>query len=182
MYARPEYIAFVNSINDSTDKDYGGLISFGYTQNTVSGNREWQLNFYYTRKWTFTTTADEFDLTDNSAALYAFKNSTYYSTFLAAIESGYELDHIDYISQVDSTTYQIHYFAVESGTTNHVEPSNLAPVVEVTDESELRLYGGAKIKAETECGETIVTITGASNEGSVSFTIAQLKALKALIS
>lgn len=182
MYARPEYIAFVNSINSSTDKDYGGLMSFRYTQNTVSGNREWELHYYYTRKWTFTTTADEFDLTDNNAALYAFKNSSYYSTFIGDIESGYELDYIDYISQVDSTTYQIHYFAKEAGTTNHVESSGLAPVVEITDESELRLYGGAKIKAETECGETIVTITGASNEGSVSFTIAQLKALKALIS
>ena len=182
MYTRPEYIAFVNSINNSTDKDYGGLISFEYTQKTVSGNREWRINFYYTRKWTFTTTADEFDLTDNNAALYAFKNSSYYSAFLGDIESGYELDHIDYISQVDSTTYQIHYFAKENGTTNRVNSSGLAPVVEITDDSELRLYGGAKIKAETECGETIVTITGASNEGSVSFTIAQLKALKALIS
>jgi len=78
--------------------------------------------------------------------------------------------------------YSILYSTKKIGWHDHLDSFENSPVFEITDDSELRLYGGARIKAETKLGETTVTISGDVSGGSVSFTISELQALKALIS
>lgn len=56
------------------------------------------------------------------------------------------------------------------------------PIFEMVGRSELRMYGGAYIKGETKYGETTYTFgSTTSDEASVSFTLAELAALKNML-
>ena len=80
-----------------------------------------------------------------------------------------------------SGEYIISYSICDAGWKPHLDSYPDNPIVEITDDSELRLYGGAKIKGETKYGVTTFTFSGTQTEGEVSFTIAELQALKDLI-
>lgn len=97
--------------------------------------------------------------------------------------SGYELWKITRIEIPEAAgIYRITYEAKPVGWKEHLDSYVYNPVVEITDGSEARLYGGAKFKLETDdFGETVMTITGSSDEGSVSFTMDELKALKQML-
>lgn len=76
--------------------------------------------------------------------------------------------------------YTYEFKAVCQGQKIYVPSRTNKPTLEIVDGSELRLHGDSKIKMETDSnGDGIITFSDANN--SVTFTIAQLQALKALI-
>lgn len=134
--------------------------------------------------WTFEANENEFDVTDQKTALRQFVNSNYYQDLLDYIAEGDANKELWYLQSI-STNDNIHYTVVYARKLitwhDHVDSYPNNPVFEMTDDSEFRLYGGAKITAETKYGETTVTFSGDADEESVSFTLAQLKALKDLL-
>ncbi len=122
-----------------------------------------------------------------------FLNSSDYDTFLEGIEPlmrtyhgiKEELSEIISIAEGDDenpgSKLFITYVVRDEGKENHVIGNEDDPVIEMTGGSELRLYNGAKIKAITEWDKTTVTFSGTQDEGEVSFTIAELRALKNLL-
>lgn len=122
-----------------------------------------------------------------------FLNSSDYDTFLEGIEPSMrtyhgiktELSEIISIAEGDDenpgTKLFITYVIRDEGKENHVIGNEADPVIEMTGGSELRLYNGAKIKAITEWDRTTVTFSGTQDEGEVSFTIDELRALKNLL-
>lgn len=131
------------------------------------------------------TTTDEFDLTDVNEAIREFISSTYYSDLEDYIENNYtnkELYLIKNMTQTDSTHYAVSYTIKDNYWKREIDSYTDTPVVDITEGSELRIYGGAKIKAVTKYGETTYEFSSAdSNEDPVSFTLAELKALKQLL-
>lgn len=135
---------------------------------------------------TVTTTENEFDLTDMGAAIRAFVASSHYQELLDYITTNYPTKELYYINQINSTAstteYVVYFFLKDNNWSLEVASHTNTPVVDITEGSELRIYGGAKIKAVTEYGETTYEFSSAdSNEEPVSFTLAELKALKALL-
>lgn len=122
-----------------------------------------------------------------------FLNSSDYDTFLNGIEPSMsthygikdELSEIISIAEGDvenpGTKLFITYVIRDEGKENHVIGNEADPIIEMTGGSELRLYNGAKIKAITEWDRTTVTFSGTQDEGEVSFTIDELRALKNLL-
>jgi len=96
-----------------------------------------------------------------------------------------ELSEIISITEGDDenpgTKLFITYVIRDEGKENHVIGNEADPIIEMTGGSELRLYNGAKIKAITEWDRTTVTFSGTQDEGEVSFTIDELRALKNLL-
>ena len=76
--------------------------------------------------------------------------------------------------------YTYEFKAVCQGQKIYVPSRTNKPTLEIVDGSELRLHGDSKIKMETDSnGDSIITFSDTND--SVTFTIAQLKALKTLI-
>lgn len=117
-----------------------------------------------------------------------FLNSADYTTFLqnATFESA-SLDLSEIISlaegddEAPGTKLFITYTGKWKTVKNHVDSNGTDPIIEMVGPSELRLYGGATIKAITEWDKTTITFSGTENEGEVSFTIDELRALKNLL-
>jgi len=87
------------------------------------------------------------------------------------------------MTQTDSTHYTVSYTIKDNYWKREIDSYTDTPVVDITEGSELRIYGGAKIKAVTEYGETTYEFSSAdSNEDPVSFTLSELKALKQMLS
>ena len=134
--------------------------------------------------WTFEANENEFDVTNQKTALHQFVNSNYYQDLLDYIAEGdasKELWYLRTISTNDNIHYTVSYARKLITWHDHIDSYPDNPVFEMTDDSEFRLYGGAKITAETKYGETTVTFSGDVDEESVSFTLAELKALKNLL-
>lgn len=122
-----------------------------------------------------------------------FLNSSDYDTFLNGIEPSMdtyhgvkeELSEIISIAEGDDenpgTKLFITYVIRDEGKENHIIGNETDPVIEMTGGSELRLYNGVKIKAITEWDRTTITFSGTQDEGEVSFTINELRALKNLL-
>jgi hypothetical protein len=136
---------------------------------------------------TITTSENEFDLTDMNQAIRDFVASSHYQELLDYISNNYSGKELYYINRINttasSTQYVVYFFLKEDDWDLEVASTTNVPVVDVTEGSELRMYGGAKIKAVTKYGETVYEFSSAdSDEESVSFTLAELKALKNLLS
>ena len=135
---------------------------------------------------TITTSENEFDLTDMNQAIRDFVASNHYQELLDYISNNYSGKELYYINRINatgsSTQYVVYFFLKENDWDLEVASTTNVPVVDVTEGSELRIYGGAKIKAVTKYGETTYEFSSAdSDEEPVSFTLAELKALKQML-
>lgn len=122
--------------------------------------------------------------TDKRELIMAFKNSSDYDTFLNSISfpNGYELWDIQDITVQTSTNVIVLYTAKKVGWDAHLKSVADNPVLELTGQSELRLYDDIYIKGEVEYGTPVYTFGDSKHpEDQVSFTLAELKALKDLI-
>lgn len=122
--------------------------------------------------------------TDKRELITAFKNSADYDTFLNSISfpNEYELWDIQDITPQTSTSVVILYTAKKVGWDAHLKSVADNPVLELTGQSELRLYDDIYIKGEVEYGTPVYTFGDSKHpEDQVSFTLAELKALKDLI-
>lgn len=122
--------------------------------------------------------------TDKRELITAFKNSADYDTFLNSISfpNEYELWDIQDITAQTSTNVIVLYTAKKVGWDAHLKSVADNPVLELTGQSELRLYDDIYIKGEVEYGTPVYTFGDSKHpEDQVSFTLAELKALKALL-
>lgn len=122
--------------------------------------------------------------TDKRELITAFKNSADYDTFFNSISfpNEYELWNIQDITVRTSTTVTVSYTAKKVGWDAHLKSVADNPVLELTGQSELRLYDDIYIKGEVEYGTPVYTFGDSKHpEDQVSFTLAELKALKDLI-
>lgn len=122
--------------------------------------------------------------TDKRELIMAFKNSADYDTFLNAISfpNEYELWDIQDITVQTSTNVIVLYTAKKVGWDAHLKSVADNPVLELTGQSELRLYDDIYIKGEVEYGTPVYTFGDSKHpEDQVSFTLTELKALKDLI-
>lgn len=122
--------------------------------------------------------------TDKRELITAFKNSADYDTFLNSISfpNEYELWDIYDITAQTSTNVIILYTAKKVGWDAHLKSVADNPVLELTGQSELRLYDDIYIKGEVEYGTPVYTFGDSKHpEDQVSFTLDELKALKDLI-
>jgi len=120
-------------------------------------------------------------------AIRDFVASSHYQELLDYISNNYSGKELYYINRINATAssseYVVYFFLKEDDWDLEVASTTNVPVVDVTEGSELRMYGGAKIKAVTKYGETTYEFSSAdSNEEPVSFTLAELKALKQMLS
>ena len=124
-----------------------------------------------------------YDLTDMNKALREFRDGPDFATFLALANANpySRYWYLVSLNYMQDDTLSVTYKTKPIGWEEHIASYPDSPVVEITDASELRIYGGATIKAETQYGETVVTFGGTENEGEVSFTIDELKNLKTLL-
>ena len=152
---------------------------------------KWQGIIYYN---TFSFTSEhEYDLTDMRAAVLDFINGSDYAAFETYIEQNYQpfeptasVHYMDiaYLVQddVDPIQYTVIFNVYNDGKAPYLDSYPDCPVVEITDASELRLHNGAKITADVQYGETVFTFENTTTEEEpVSFTLAELKALKDLL-
>lgn len=88
----------------------------------------------------------------------------------------YHFDHIYSVYKGEENTIQVSVI-FEYKKIEHME--NLAPLVEIIGNSEIRIANGISITTDNIDGESAIKI--AAPEGEVSFTLSELKALKNLI-
>lgn len=122
--------------------------------------------------------------TDKRELIMAFKNSADYDTFLNAISfpNEYELWDIQDITVQTSTNVIVLYTAKKVGWDAHLKSVADNPVLELTGQSELRLYDDIYIKGEVEYGTPVYTFGDSKHpEDQVSFTLDELKYLKRFI-
>lgn len=93
-----------------------------------------------------------------------------------SVNTLYHLDHIYSIYEGEENTIQVSV-VFEYKKIEHME--NLAPLVEIIGNSEIRIANGISITTDNIDGESTIKFT--APEGEVSFTLAELKALKNLI-
>jgi hypothetical protein len=142
---------------------------------------KWVADNDHTKYFDLTSSAT-YDVSNQAQAIADFQaNTTDYPKFEAYLtQYGYTLWDILAITTANSG-YRIIFSICEAGWKPHIDSYPDNPVVEITDGSELRLYGGVKIKGETKYDVTTFTFSGTQSEGEVSFTIAELRAIKNLI-
>lgn len=122
--------------------------------------------------------------TNKRELVIAFKNSADYDTFLNSIPifSGRELWDIYDIIVKTSTTVTVLYTTKKLGWDAHLKSVADNPVLELTGQSELRLYDDIYIKGEVEYGTPVYTFGDSKHpEDQVSFTLDELKYLKRFI-
>ena len=156
-----------------------------------------QTNFMMREKWSncisisnheFTPTIT-YDLSNQRQAVLDFINGPDYADFESYIEetfdsnSSYEfLDIQKLIYNENTEKWYVQYYYYQKINKPYLDSFPTCPVLELTDDSELRLHNGAKITMDVEYGETIVKFENRlTEEEPVSFTLAELKALKALL-
>lgn len=93
-----------------------------------------------------------------------------------SVNTLYHFDHIYSVYEGEENTIQVSVI-FEYKKIEHVE--NLAPLVEIIGNSEIRIANGISITTDNIDGESAIKI--AAPEGEVSFTLSELKALKNLI-
>lgn len=123
--------------------------------------------------------------TNKRELITAFKNSADYDTFLNSISfpNEYELWDIQDIMVRTPSVVTVLYTAKKVGWDAHLKSVADNPVLELTGQSELRLYDDIYIKGEVEYDTPVYTFGNSKHpEDQVSFTLDELKALKNLIS
>lgn len=122
--------------------------------------------------------------TNKRELVAAFKNSVDYDTFLNSItfSNGHELWDIYDIIVNTSTIVTVLYTDKKIGWDAHLKSVADNPVLELTGQSELRLYDDIYIKGEVEYGTPVYTFGDSKHpEDQVSFTLDELKYLKRFI-
>lgn len=158
-----------------------GPIVQAYGPINLTIREKWTADSAHTKTFDLTS-SETYDVSNQAQAIADFEaNATDYAAFEAYLtQEGYTL--WDIISIATATGgYTITFSICEAGWKPHVDSYPDNPVVEITDGSELRLYGGVKVKGETKYGVTTFTFSGTQTEGEVSFTLDELRSLKALI-
>ena len=158
-----------------------GPIVQAYGPVNFTMREKWVADTDHTKTFDLTSSAT-YDVSNQAQAIADFQaNTTDYVAFEAYLtQEDYTLWDILSITTVDGG-YRITFSICEAGWKPHIDSYPDNPVVEITDGSELRLYGGVKIKGETKYGVTTFTFSGTQSEGEVSFTLDELRSLKALI-
>ena len=93
-----------------------------------------------------------------------------------SVNTHYHFDHIYSISEGEENTIKVSVI-FEYKKIEHME--NLAPLVEIIGNSEIRIANGVSITTDNIDGNSAIKI--AAPEGEISFTLSELKALKNLI-
>ena len=127
--------------------------------------------------------------TNKRELVIAFKNSADYDTFLNSINLNSnpifgerELWDIYDIIVKTPTTVAVLYTTKKVGWDAHLKSVADNPVLELTGQSELRLYDDIYIKGEVEYGTPVYTFGDSKHpEDQVSFTLDELKYLKRFI-
>lgn len=142
------------------------------------------------------TTSETYDVSDMAQAVSDFINGPDYDGLLEAIDEitltpysnykTYETELWKIIKIVEGSEaghYTVHYTVKPKGWNEYIESTTDCPVVEITDDSEVRFYNGSRIKGyKPQFGETTYEFSSSdSNEEPVSFTLSELKALKQLL-
>ena len=174
----------------SSDWDKAPIIQ-AYGPVNMLLREKWQ-GIIYNNSYTFTT-SEVYDLTDMRAAVLAFIDGPDYADYEQYIQQNYlpfeSTAFVHYMDiaylvkdEQDPTQYTVVFNVYDDGKAPYLDSYTDCPVVEVTDASELRLHNGAKITADVQYGETVFTFENTTTEEEpVSFTLAQLKALKDFI-
>lgn len=168
------------AIPEKEDWERGSIIqTYGPVNFTM--REKWIADTDHTKTFDLTSSAT-YDVSNQAQAIADFQaNTTDYAAFEAYLtQEDYTLWDILSIATADGG-YTITFSICEAGWKPHIDSYPDNPVVEITDGSELRLYGGVKVKGETKYDKTVFTFSGSQSEGEVSFTIAELRALKNLI-
>lgn len=138
----------------------------------------WSQGAYSHQGYTFTPT-ETYDLTDKYEFIKQFKSGADYADFETFL-NGQIVDQYENIilNPDDSITIVYRYYYNRNA---HLNSYANNPIVEITDDSEFRLYNGIKIKAEVVGGESGITLSNSSTNEEISFSFKQLEALKALL-
>lgn len=138
----------------------------------------WSQGAYTHVGYTFTPT-ETYDLTDKYEFIKQFESGADYAGFETFL-NGQIVDQYEgvILNPDDSITVTCRYY---SDTNAHLNSYANNPIVEITDDSEFRLYNGIRIKAETVCGESGITLSNPNTNEEISFSFKQLEALKAMI-
>lgn len=115
-----------------------------------------------------------------------FINSADYAAFTTYLTTEYsskELWRIAYLQAGEDNKFIVYFGLKDADETEFLkDPSGDEPVFEMIGKSQLRMYNGAYIKGETKNGETTYTFgSTTTSEAPVSFTLAELTALKAML-
>lgn len=112
-----------------------------------------------------------------------FINSADYTTFVNSLNLQDKIvAEIISVRSDGQSGINIRYRTQWAGYTPYAEQKELSPVFEMVGPSELRITGGASIKAKTQYDQTFITFSGTAVEGEVTFTIDELRDLKSFIS
>lgn len=166
--------------NNASDWEKGPIMQ-AYGPVNFTMREKWTADYSHTKTYTLTS-SETYDVSNQAQAIADFEaNATDYAAFEAYLtQEGYTL--WDIISIATATGgYTITFSICEAGWKPHIDSYPDNPVVEITDGSELRLYGGVKVKGETKYGVTTFTFSGTQAEGEVSFTLDELRMLKTLV-
>ena len=165
---------------EKEDWERGSIIQT-YGPTNLLMRETWVADADHTKTFDLTST-ETYDVSNQAQAIADFKaNATDYAAFEAYLtQEDYTLWDILSIATANDG-YTITFSICDAGWKPHLDSYPNNPIVEITDDSELRLYGGAKIKGETKYGVTTFTFSGTQAEGEVSFTLDELRSLKALI-
>ena len=174
-------IQTVDRIGQNPEDWEKGPIVQAYGPVNFTMREKWIADAAHTKTFDLTSSAT-YDVSNQAQAIADFQtNTTDYAAFEVYLtQEDYTLWDILSIATADGG-YTITFSICEAGWKPHIDSYPDNPVVEITDGSELRLYGGVKIKGETKYDKTTFTFSGSQSEGEVSFTIAELRALKNLI-
>lgn len=115
-----------------------------------------------------------------------FETTNQYENFIHNIPDSYIWNGTYYYSCESNSSYSwkvtVSYYYTYTEYITEIPAPTDSPVFEMRSISELRIRDGAYIKAQTTEGETTITFgSNSSQEEPVSFTLAELKALKNLI-
>lgn len=173
-------IQTADRVGQNPDDWEKGPITQMYGPTNFLMREKWTADNAHTKTYPFTS-SETYDVSNQAQAIDDFINSQDYTGFQNELTTNnYTLWDILSISG-SSGSYTISYSICDAGWKPHLDSYPDNPIVEITDGSELRLYGGVKVKGETKYGVTTFTFSGTQTEGEVSFTIAELQALKDLI-
>lgn len=155
-----------------------------------------------TRTYSFTT-SETYDTSNQQQAIEDFIASSDYDGLLTEIEGivlnpykttggnpnfykSYETELWKILSisaGSEAGYYSISYTVKPKGWQEYIESTTDCPVVEITDDSEVRFYDGSRVRGfKPQFGETTFEFSSSDSlEEAVSFTLSELKALKQLL-
>lgn len=175
----------IQNILRSEDNTQGPVFQLYDNSNLCMRDSEAYPTIY---QYTLTSPVGTYDPSTQSEyeIVQEFENCADYTTFTSGITipTGKELSSIIDVDASVSGQLTISYTLKPVGKENHVvrQTGDTSPIFEMTDASELRLYGGAKITAETKYDTTFITFSSENSNEEVTFSIAELQELKRLIS